>query len=139
MILSSNEFSIVFIRQRCRETLAPAAIKYFIKGTGMGILVVEGGLFGMILGQFFKFFILFPACGFAIVLVLTNAQMEDNLLSSFVQIVALITSLQIGYVVGLVARDFCLSHKRSKNLGVRSLDETSSGGSESRERSKRAA
>jgi hypothetical protein len=114
-----------------------AAIKYFIKGTGMGILVVEGGLFGMILGQFFKFFILFPACGFAIVLVLTNAQME--LLSSFVQIVALITSLQIGYVVGLVARDFCLSHKRSKNLGVRSLDETSSGGSESRERSKRAA
>jgi hypothetical protein len=116
-----------------------AAIKYFIKGTGMGILVVEGVLFGMILGQFFKFFILFPACGFAIVLVLTNAQMEDNLLSSFVQIVALITSLQIGYVVGLVARDFCLSHKRSKNLGVRSLDETSSGGSESRERSKRAA
>ena len=73
----------------------------------MGILVVGGVLFGMILGQFFKSFVLIPAGGLAIVLVLINpAHMESSLLGGFVQFVVLITSLQIGYVVGLVASNF---------------------------------
>ena len=59
----------------------------------MGILVVV--LFGMGLGQFFKCFVLIPASGLAIILVLANpAHIEHSLL------VVLITSLQIGYVVG---------------------------------------
>ena len=91
----------------------------------MGILVVGGVLFGIILGHFFKWFVLIPACGLAIVLVLINpAHMESSLLGWFVQFVVLTTSLQIGYVVGLVASTF-----RRKKPGVRRLDETLSSGS----------
>ena len=65
----------------------------------MGILVVV--LFGMGLGQFFKCFVLIPASGLAIILVLANpAHIEHSLLGWFLQIVVLITSLQIGYVAG---------------------------------------
>ena len=91
----------------------------------MGILVVGGILFGMILGRFFKWFALIPACGLAAVLVLINpAHMESSLLGWFVQFVVLTTSLQIGYVVGLVASTFRRASKRSKKPGVRRLDET---------------
>jgi hypothetical protein len=86
----------------------------------MGILVVGGVLFGMILGLFFKSFVLIPAGGLAIVLVLINpAHMENSLLGWFVQFVVLTTSLQIGYVVGLVASTFRRASKRSKKPGVR--------------------
>ena len=92
----------------------------------MAILIVGNALFGMILGQLFKCFVLFPACGLAVVLVLTNpANIENSLRGSLVQMVVLITSLQIGYVVGFVARNFRLAHKSSKAPGGRSLAETS--------------
>jgi hypothetical protein len=62
----------------------------------MGILVVGGVLFGMILGQFFKWYVLIPACGLAIVLVLINpVHMENSLLGGFVQFVVLITSVTV--------------------------------------------
>jgi hypothetical protein len=106
----------------------------------MGILVIVGVLFGMILGQFFKCFVLFPACGLAIVLVLASpAHMDTSLLGSFLQFIVLTTSIQIGYVVGFVTCNFHSAPKLTKNLGVRSFGETSSGGSERREPGKRAA
>ena len=108
----------------------------------MGIPVVGGILlFGMILGQFFECFALIPACGLTIVLVLTNpVQMENSLLGWVLQIVVLNTSLQIGYVVGLVVRNFHRAPKRSKEPGVRSLDETlSSSGADLSESGRRAA
>jgi len=84
----------------------------------MGILVVGGVLFGMILGLFFKSFVLIPAGGLAIVLVLINpAHMENSLLGWFIQFVVLTTTLQIGYVVGLVASNFRRASKRSKKPG----------------------
>jgi hypothetical protein len=68
----------------------------------MGILVIVGVL-GMILGQFFKCFVFFPACGLAIVLVLASpAHMDNSLLGSFLQFVVLTISLQIGYAVGAI-------------------------------------
>ena len=71
----------------------------------MGILVIGGVLFGIILGLFFKCFVLFPACGLAIVLVLISpAHMEHSLLGWFLQIYIVTIGLQIGYVVGLFAR-----------------------------------
>ena len=63
----------------------------------MGILVIVGVLFGMILGQFFKCFVLFPACGLAIVLVLAiPAHMDTSLLGSFLQFIVLTTSILSG-------------------------------------------
>jgi hypothetical protein len=106
----------------------------------MGILVVGGVLFGMILGQFFTSFVLIPAGGLAIVLVLINpAHMENSLLGWFIQFVVLTTSLQIGYVVGLVASTFRRASKRSKKPGIRRLDETLSSGSKTRESGRRDA
>ena len=106
----------------------------------MGILVVGGILFGMIFGRFFKWFVLIPACGLAAVLVLINpAHMENSLLSWFFQFVVLTASLQIGYVVGLVAPNFRRASRPLKNLGVRRLDETLSSGSKTRHRGRRAA
>ena len=64
------------------------------KGTGVGILVIVGVLFGMILGQFFKCFVLFPAYALAIVLVLASPtdmdhSLDNSLLGSLLQIIVL--------------------------------------------------
>ena len=105
----------------------------------MGILVAVGLLFGMILGQFFKCYVLVPACGLAVVVVLTSpAHMDNSLLGSFLSFVVLNTSLQVGYVVGFVASDFDPAPKRSKNVGVPDLDALARS-AETRERSKKAA
>jgi hypothetical protein len=73
----------------------------------MGILAIVGVLFGMIIGQFFKWYVLFPACGLAIVLVLANPlHMDNSLLGSFLHFVVLTTCIQIGYVIGLVVGNF---------------------------------
>lgn len=104
----------------------------------IGCVLIGMFLVGMFLGQFFKWFILGPASGLAIVLILANpANMELSLLGSFLQFVVLNTSLQTGYVVGLVARKFYRSTKHSKSPDGCSLDETRSRGSKSR--SKQAA
>ena len=106
----------------------------------MGILVVGGILFGMIVGRFFKWFALIPACGLAAVLFLINpAHMENSLLGWFFQFGVLTASLQIGYVVGLVAPSFHRASRPLKNLGVRRLDEPLSNGSKTRHRGRRAA
>jgi hypothetical protein len=105
----------------------------------MAILIVGGILLGMILGQFFKWYVLVPACGIVIVLVLVNPAYMGGFLSWFLQVVAVTTSLQIGYVVGLVSRNFQGAPKRSKDPSARSLDETLSSATETREGGKRAA
>jgi hypothetical protein len=110
----------------------------------VGILVIVGILFGMILGQFFKCFVLFPAYGLAIVLVLASPahmdkSLDSSLLGSLLQIVALITSLQIGYVIGSVTGDFQDAPKEFEDSRRPKSRRASSGGSESRERGKRAA
>jgi hypothetical protein len=73
----------------------------------MGILFLGAVVFGIILGQFFKWFILIPASWLVLVLVPANrTEMDIGLLGSFVQFIVLTIGLQIGYVVGLIARDF---------------------------------
>lgn len=72
----------------------------------MAIVVVGAVLFGMILGQFFKLYVLIPACGLTIVLVLLfPAHAEPSLLRWLLQIYIVTISLQIGYAVGLFVRD----------------------------------
>jgi hypothetical protein len=80
----------------------------------MGILIIAGVLFGIILAQFFKRFVLIWVCGLAVALVLASPlPMDASLLRSFLQFTGLIISLQFGYVVGSVAR----SHFAPNNHG----------------------
>ena len=73
----------------------------------MGILVVEGALFGMILGRFFKWPILVLAYVLAVALILASSTyIERTLFTLFPQIVVVIVSLQFGYVVGIFGRKF---------------------------------
>ena len=73
----------------------------------MGILVVEGALFGMVLGRFFKWPILVLAYGLTIALILARSTyIERSLFTLIPQIVAVIISLQFGYVVGIFGRKF---------------------------------
>lgn len=69
----------------------------------MSIIIVGGVLFGTILGRFFKIFILVPASALAVVLVLASPTPTDHSLSAtLLEIAVLVTSLQVGYVVGLL-------------------------------------
>ena len=69
----------------------------------MEILIIGGALFGAVLGRFFKVLVLVPACAFVLVAVLVgSANGEHGLLRPPLEFVVLITSLQIGYVFGLV-------------------------------------
>jgi hypothetical protein len=114
--------------------------KVIFKGGAMGILVVGGVLFGFILGQFFKFFVLIPACAIAFILLLTNpAHLESGLLGWFLQAAAVTVSLQIGYVAGLFGRSFHRRPKRSKELRGGGLPEVSSRLAERPEGGRRAA
>lgn len=68
----------------------------------MSVVIVGGVLFGTILGRFFKIFILVPASALAVTLVLASPTATDHgLLYSFLEIGALVTSLQVGYLFGL--------------------------------------
>lgn len=72
----------------------------------MSVLIVGGVLSGIVLGQFFKWFVLFPAFGFATIVALSNPlHVDSSLWGLFLALLALITSLQVGYVAGLVAHD----------------------------------
>ncbi len=103
----------------------------------MGLLIL-GGVFGMILGQFFRWFVLVPVCGLASVLVLANPAHMDGFLGRLLQIVVVTVSLQVGYLAGLAARDSSPAPKRSRDLGVRSVGETPSSGARTHESGKRA-
>jgi hypothetical protein len=90
----------------------------------MTLLVIVGVLFGIILGQFFKCYVLIPVCGLALVFVLADpAHMNSNLLDSFLHFVVLTTTMQIGYVVGLVVGNFHPEPMRSKQLKDSHFDE----------------
>lgn len=71
----------------------------------MAIPVIAGAfVIGVILARFFKFRILVPTCALAAVVLLGNSLLfETSLLTLSLEVVALITALQIGYVVGLAA------------------------------------
>ncbi len=67
-------------------------------------LVLVGALFGLVLGRFFKVYVLVPACILASVLALTGPNLIAGFLStSCIELVVLIASLQFGYAVGLLS------------------------------------
>lgn len=99
----------------------------------MGILFIGGVLFGTILGRLFKVLILVPTCGIVVILALAKPSLvEQSLAQSALQIVVLVTSIQIGYMIGAVSHNMfavlkaiwksCVSHAQSaasRSLHVR--------------------
>jgi hypothetical protein len=82
----------------------------------MAILLIWSVLLGAVLGRSFKVLVLVPACAFALATVLVRSAIgEQGLLRPLLEFAVLITSLQIGYVFGLV------SHSIS-SVPVRSYD-----------------
>ena len=70
----------------------------------MTVLLIGSVLLGVILGRFFKFLILLPSYAFVLVAVLVeSAFVEHCLLCPLLEFAALITSLQIAYVLGLLS------------------------------------
>lgn len=68
----------------------------------MAILLIWSVLLGVVLGRFFKVWVLVPACAFVLAAVLVrSADAEHGLLRPLLEFAVLITSLQIGYVFGL--------------------------------------
>ena len=76
----------------------------------MTILIIGSVLLGAILGRFFKVLVLAPACALVLAVVLVkSADREHGLLRPLLEFAVLITSLQIGYVFGLVSGFFFFS------------------------------
>jgi hypothetical protein len=70
----------------------------------MAILLIWSVLLGAVLGWFFKVLVLVPACGFLLLAVLVrSADGEHGLVRPLLEVAVVITSLQIGYVSGLLS------------------------------------
>jgi hypothetical protein len=71
----------------------------------VAILLIWSVLLGAVLGRFFKVLVLVPACAFVLAAVLVrSANGEHGQLRPLLEFAVLITSLQFGYVFGLVSQ-----------------------------------
>jgi hypothetical protein len=70
----------------------------------MAMLLIATALFGLVLGRFFKVYVLIPACGFAVVLAFAGPTLGYLSAYSLVDITLIMTSLQIGYFVALASK-----------------------------------
>ena len=87
----------------------------------MGILITGGAFFGAVLGRFFKVFVLMPAVALAIALLLVKREVAGHpLLDSFLGIGLLITSLELGYVMGLNSTDIAAAAQGIRGFLARS-------------------
>ncbi len=82
----------------------------------MVILILGSVLLGAILGRFFKVLVLVLAYAFVLAVVLVrSADGEHGLLRPLLEFAVLITSLQIGYVFGLVSHSIpSVSERRER-------------------------
>jgi hypothetical protein len=79
----------------------------------MDILVIGSVLIGILLARFFTVYVLFPACIFAIVLVLVSPSHGLNgPWWTILEIAAAITSIQLGYGAGLILQGMPTSLQR---------------------------
>jgi hypothetical protein len=70
----------------------------------MTILVISSLIFGLLLGHFFRWFVLLPAGVITMIVLAANSANAGHFsfLSSFLQFGAINVSLQVGYVVGVI-------------------------------------
>jgi hypothetical protein len=77
----------------------------------MAMLLIATALFGLVLGRFFKVYVLIPTCGFAVVLAFAGPPLGYDLSTySLVDVTLIMTSLQIGYFVALASKAFPSVH-----------------------------
>ncbi len=70
----------------------------------MTILLIGSVLLGAVLGRFFKVLVLAPACAVILAVVIARSvYFEHGVLRALLEFAVLITSLQIGYVSGLLS------------------------------------
>jgi len=85
----------------------------------MAMLLIGTALFGLLLGRFFKVFVLIPTCCFALVLAFAGPTLGyESLTYSFVEIVLIMASLQIGYFIALASRNFSPFTKATARSGI---------------------
>jgi hypothetical protein len=95
-------------------------------GIEMAMLLIGTALLGLVLGRFFKVFVLIPTCCFALVLAFAGPTLGyESLTYSFVEIALIIASLQIGYFIALASRDL-LSDYESHSIWASSQRHTGS-------------
>jgi len=74
----------------------------------MECAIAGGAFFGALVGRFFTVLVLIPAAAFAIALVLVMRKVAGHTcFDTFLGIGLLITSLELGYVTGLLSADIC--------------------------------
>lgn len=96
----------------------------------MGIITITL-LFGILLGHFFKWTVLFPTALLIMIAVLgTRAPTHSWLQGSFLQSVLSLMTLQFGYVMGLVANTFLHSASKASAAVAGHLGELASGGND---------
>jgi hypothetical protein len=67
------------------------------------LIIIGSVLLGAILGRFFKVLVLLPAFALSLAIVLaSSAYFGHSLSRTFIELVALVVSLQLGYVSGLL-------------------------------------
>jgi len=92
----------------------------------MAILLIGSVLLGAVLGRFFKVLVLVPACALVLAAVLAgSADVEHGLLRPLLEFAALIASLQIGYVSGLLSFFILSGSQRQGKPRPRSSSATS--------------
>jgi hypothetical protein len=68
------------------------------------LIIIGSVLLGAILGRFFKVLVLLPAFALSLAIVLaSSAYFGHSLSRTFIELVALVVSLQLGYVSGLLS------------------------------------
>jgi hypothetical protein len=91
----------------------------------MGALAIGSVLFGIIIGKLFRWPALIPAFLLAIIFILVNpAHAERTLRIVFFQTALSIVSLQIGYVIGMLALNIGAASKHPKNFRNPTPDDT---------------
>ncbi len=70
----------------------------------MIVLLPAGALLGLVLGRFFKVFVLAPICGVIVILAFSAPDLADRSFgASCVSIGLLLASLQFGYLAGVMS------------------------------------
>jgi hypothetical protein len=93
----------------------------------MAILITGAAMFGAVLGRFCKVLVLLPAGALAIALLLVSGEVAGRtLFDSFLGLGLLFTSLELGYVTGLISRDISTASQGFRGFLARSRRPASS-------------